>query len=542
MDDPVDVDEMFLPFATPASFWADSAVPASARQAPRRAALEAPPTQRSVLDETSCSRSFDRTWLVLPVACGLRAGQRWRRAAKCRRHRLALRAATAESMAPVMSQWCPLLAEATEVRESRVGDGLGLFATRSFDEGDVICELTFDNTTIMKPNSDISNKLESGDFGALAFQILKASRSAQSGPWKDWFETGVSAPDTHPLKLLLNDPQLAKYIWSSTTCGGQMSGMALQARDDLEQLQGSATFEDWTDTLALVMSRSVIEDRDERPLLIIGLDLLQAAEDPVIKLELNYGKEGAVMGLGGQGPEKLLGIKVKAVEDIEAGMELTMAYLAKPHAGGYLERYGFVPNWLRGELAESAMQLSISPVDDEDDFLGVKESCLEDLGLTTAPLSFTFSLSDGILAPRETDEWERKSELEKMVQVLRFQTCGGTDSFLLDAVYVERFWYNCNFRLSRNNEILVCQQAMAECDRWLDRFDALEATGTSPDSPLARAADDIRRAERDLLQSVKLVFEQELDLIQIDDTIRYWADRAMDEAFPDRMSKNVQGY
>eukprot|EP00435_Cladocopium_sp_Y103_P069754 s475_g33.t3 len=791
---------MFLPFATPASFWADSAVPASARQAPRRAAIEAPPTQRLVLDETSCSRSFNRTWLVLPVACGLRAGQRWRRAAKCRRHRLALQAATAESMAPVMSQWCPLLAEATEVRESRVGDGLGLFATRSFDEGDVICELTFDNTTIMKPNLDISNKLESGDFGALAFQILKASRSAQlqvrqftcpplglsakrlgfcpwsmaagllkclseemvdqfgvallracfegwvsctkrrtgrtgrtgsqgeselrelraeiarlrselvesqrlsafneakikqlelqlateqewnfeavrfcahgtphgasnvqpvassvaspadglleqaiferdqalvereqlrleltamqlvsqsreevptpssrlgspsrsprlaraqlaavtrqlqdccvgleptgtsttisssprlpgplgvrrekmsarhqvavtlatelaftilgsqavltavivvrnlaafehlrsctsppaqsdavrkmtavvvnrvmlsfpniksgahvagSGPWKDWFETGVSAPDTHPLKLLLNDPQLAKYIWSSTTCGGQMSGMALQARDDLEQLQGSATFEDWTDTLALVMSRSVIEDRDERPLLIIGLDLLQAAEDPVIKLELNYGKEGAVMGLGGQGPEKLLGIKVKAVEDIEAGMELTMAYLAKPHAGGYLERYGFVPNWLRGELAESAMQLSISPVDDEDDFLGVKESCLEDLGLTTAPLSFTFSLSDGILAPRETDEWERKSELEKMVQVLRFQTCGGTDSFLLDAVYIERFWYNCNFRLSRNNEILVCQQAMAECDRWLDRFDALEVS------------------------------------------------------------------
>ncbi|CAJ1377876.1 unnamed protein product [Effrenium voratum] len=37
--------------------------------------------------------------------------------------------------------------------------------------------------------------------------------------------------------------------------------------------------------------------------------------------------------------------------------------------------------------------------------------------------------------------------------------------------------------------------------------------------------DDIRRAERELLESVKKVFEQELDLIQIDDTIRYWADR-----------------
>lgn len=531
---------MSLLFATPASFLADSAVPASARQAPRR--VDAPAGKRVVFEETLHSRSLHRAVWVLPIAFSVRAGQHRRRAAKCRRHLVALRATNAESMATVISEACPSIAEVADVRESRAGDGLGLFATRSFDEGDVICELTFENTTIMKPNSEISNKLESGDFGALAFQILKASRLAQAGPWKDWYETGVSAPANHPLKLLLNDPQLAKYIWSSTTCGGQMSGMALQARDDLEQLQGSATFEDWTETLALVMSRSVIEDRDERPLLVIGLDMLQAAEDPIVKLELNYGKEGAVMGLGGQGEEKLLGIKVKALEDIEAGMELTTSYLSKPHAGGYLERYGFVPTWLRGELAESAMQLSISPVDEEDEFLAVKESCLEDLGLTTAPLSFTFSLADGILAPRETDEWELKSELEKMVQVMRFCTCGGTDSFLLDAVYVERFWYNCNFRLSRNNEILVCQNAMAECDRWLDRFDALEATGTSPDNELARAADDIRRAERDLLQSVKLVFEQELDLIQIDDTIRYWADRAMDEAFPDRMSRQSQGY
>lgn len=58
-----------------------------------------------------------------------------------------------------------MLAEVSELRDSRVGDGLGLFATRSwaagpwrlcsrprFDEGDTICELSFDNTTIMKPN------------------------------------------------------------------------------------------------------------------------------------------------------------------------------------------------------------------------------------------------------------------------------------------------------------------------------------------------------------------------------------------------------
>ncbi|CAK9038127.1 [Fructose-bisphosphate aldolase]-lysine N-methyltransferase [Durusdinium trenchii] len=533
---------MSLLIPTLAPSLADSAVPASARQPPRRVVSETGREHAMPWQSSRRRPLVSQTWLVLPVACSFagRAGQR--RVARCRRHNVALRAATAESMASVLSQGCPLIAKVAEVRASRAGDGLGLFAKESFEEGDEICELTFDNTTIMKPNPDVSSKLESGDIGALAFQVLKASRSPQPGPWKDWFETGVSPPDTHPLKLLLNDPQLAKYIWSSTTCGGQMSGLALQARDDLEQLQGSASFEDWTDTLALVMSRSVIEDREERPLLVMGLDLLQAAEDPVLKLELNYGKEGAVLGLGGRGPEKLLGIKVIALETIEVGTELTISYLPQPHAGGYLERYGFVPTWLQGTLAESAMQLSIAPVDDEDDFAGIKESCLEDLGLSDAPLSFTFSLSDGILAPREIDEWEKKSELEKMTHVLRFQTCGGTDSFLLDAVYVERFWYNCNFRISRNNEILVCQAAMAECDRWLERFDAIEAAGSRPDCDLAKAADDVRRAERELLVSVKLVFEQELDLIQIDDTIRYWADRAMDEAFPDRISKNVQGY
>jgi len=449
---------------------------------------------------------------------------------------------TAESMAPILSRGCAPLAEVAEVRESRVGDGLGLFATKSFDEDDEICELTFENTEILRPNSALSNQLESADWGALAFQVIKSSRSQGSNVWKDWCDTGVSAPETHPLKLLLTNPVLAKYLWRSTTCGGQMSGQALQVRDDLEQLQGSASLEDWTDALALVMSRTICEDRDERPMLIMGLDLMQAAEDPLVKIELNYGKEGTVMGLGGKGPEKLLGIKLIALEDIEAGVELTTAYLPKPHAGGYLERYGFVPGWLRGELSESAVQLSIAPAEEEDDFFGVKESCLEDLGLTTAPLSFVFSLNEGILAPRESTEWERKSEIEKMVQVLRFSTCSGSDSFLLDAVYIERFWYNCNFRLSRNNEILACQTAMAECDRWLERFDDLEAEGDAPDHDLARAADDIRRAERELLESVKKVFEQELDLIQIDDTIRYWADRAMDEAFPDRTTQAVQGY
>lgn len=73
-----------------------------------------------------------------------------------------------------------------------------------FEEGDEICELTFDNTTIMKPNpasaligcvvrfllsppvallyvccpKDVSSKLESGDIGALAFQARMVESAA----------------------------------------------------------------------------------------------------------------------------------------------------------------------------------------------------------------------------------------------------------------------------------------------------------------------------------------------------------------------------
>ena len=79
---------------------------------------------------------------------------------------------------------------------------------------------------------------------------------------------------------------------------------------------------------------------------------------------------------------------------------------------------------------EERKRVSIKPF---EHFSSLFAGC-EDLNLSTAPLSFVFSLSDGILAPREIDEWEKKSELERMVQVLRFQTCSGTDSFLLDAV------------------------------------------------------------------------------------------------------------
>lgn len=436
-------------------------------------------------------------------------------------------------MAFLLSREVPELAEVAEVRESFEGEGLGLFARRKFELGEPLCQFRLGDGQIMTPKKALSDKLNADDFGALAFQVLRATRSEESSAWKDWAATGVQAPDTHPLKLLVSDPQLAKRLWSSTTCGGRMCGMALQVRDDLELLQGGATLEEWTDCLALVLSRSVCEDGKGRPLLVMGLDLLQAGEDPTVKIKPIFEKAGQnIFGGGGKGPSVFVGLELIAIDDIEAGQELTMSYLPiASHAGGYLERYGFVPKWLQGYLAPGAVQLTFNLLDEEDPNVGTKESMLEDLDFPRVPMDFILP-SSGISAPRAQPNWDDKSELDKMVQMIRFKTCGGTDSFLLDSVFYNDFFYHCARRISKQNEVDVCKTILEECDRWLARFDALEEQGPDPDDELSQVAAGIRRSERILLGQVKTVFQQELDVVTVDDSIKYFLDRRLLELFP----------
>mmetsp|Transcript_70916 Transcript_70916/g.125325 ORF Transcript_70916/g.125325 Transcript_70916/m.125325 type:complete len:530 (-) Transcript_70916:35-1624(-) len=456
-----------------------------------------------------------------------------------RRHAVAMNALN--PMAELLARHVPMLNEVADVQQSMEGDGLGLFAKKKFEEDDTICEIPIDSELIMRPKDVLSQKLEARDWGALAFQVLKAYRGEKPSPWKDWVEAGAKAPDTHPLKLLLTDPELVKRLWSSTTCGGRMSASALQVRDDMEQLsEGGATLEEWTDFLALVQSRTVFEDGKGRPILVMGPDLMQAARYPVVRIEPVVQKENnGFFGLGASGDSRVVALRLVAELDIEVGDELTLRYMQSPQPGRYLEQYGFVPRFFEDEDAEVAVELSFAAIEPEDDNAPVKESHLEDLEISTAPLRFLFSSRrGGILPPVDSDDWDEKGDLNRMVHVLRFQTCGGPDAFLCDSVFINQLWPTCQYRISKTNEILVCQTVMDEVDRWLARFDTLEEAGPEPEDKVSKSAACVRQRERKVLVRLKECFEQEQIFTNLETQRIYWVDRQMDVVFPERKIKD----
>jgi len=432
----------------------------------------------------------------------------------------------------------PEMAKVVRVGESQEGEGLGLFASRAFNEGETIHSWRIGSETVMEPLVALASKFESEDFGALAFQLLKASRSKDPTPWRLWWASGVSAPEGHPLKLLLTNPQLAQEIWSSTTCGGRISASALRLRDDCDMLQGGATLEEWAEAMALVMSRCIVEDDDGAPLLVLGLDLLQDGEDPNVEARVEYETVGGgPLGMGGDAVRQPAEVVLVASRALQAGDELVGRYLEQPHGGRYLERYGFVPQRLRGELAAACVELSFAPTDEDDYNFGVKESLLEDIGLTPDPLPFLFSTDDIIGPPNDSDTpWFSKSIIDKMVHILRLRHTGGSESYLLDAVMVDTLWYNCNFALSKTNEGAVCKAIIDECDRWLERLQRPEDETPAADG-VAGAVADIARAEANLLRQLRDVFAQELRDTMVDETRKYWADRQLENLFPQRKAR-----
>jgi len=329
-----------------------------------------------------------------------------------------------------------------------------------------------------------------------------------------------------------------------------MSASFVKLRDDVEVLEGGATLEEWAEFLALVMSRSIVQDGDGSPLLVLGLDLLQDGDDPNVKAQVTYESEGLAGLFGGGDPtkeKKITGVELVTTRAVAEDEELTCWYLERPHAGKYLEQYGFVPQRLRGNLAPGCVELAFAPTDEEEDYnYYVKEQHLEDLGLTTDPVIFTFTSEETFGPPDSTEgDYDRKSAMDKMVHIVRMRLIDGNDAFLLDSVYVNNLWTNCCYRISKDNETAVCKAIMEECDRWLKRFEDTEeeqeGLETEYSEMLVHAADS-RRIESEILLRIRDVFAQELRDTIIDDKRLYWVERTLEDIFPQRKwSANPSG-
>lgn len=441
-------------------------------------------------------------------------------------------AGAAEDPADVVSAFLeeevPELLEVAGVEKSRAGSGLGLFARCDLKEGEEVYSWSFDSGNIMAPAITLSEKLATADFGALAFQVLRSQRVQQENTWGQWAQLpGVAAPDTHPLKLVLSDPDLARKVWNSTTCGGRMSAMALAMRDDLDEIKGSSP-EEWAEVLALVMSRSLCEDEEGRPLLALGLELVQDAEDDNLTVEVRHTDvEDPRTGMRFR---NLSEVVLTASRDIERGEELTMRYVPGPCGGKYLERFGYVPDRMRGLLGDGACELAFAPTDEDDDeFYDLKASLFEDLKLSTDPFSLTLTRND-IKYPEPGLDFSIAPVMDQMMQVLRFRHLGGRDAFLLDGVFIQQAWTNSQFRISKANEYEVCNSILEECERMLERFKSVDEPSET-DSDFLKALADVRRQELEIVQELDAIITQERQDTELDETRIYFLDRQMDIAF-----------
>lgn len=331
-----------------------------------------------------------------------------------------------------------------------------------------------------------------------------------------------------------------------------MSAAASAAAADIKVLKGSLQLQDWFNTIALAMSHSFVESDDDLPLLIFGFDLLQDGDLPNVKVELRYEGSNQLFGisLGSEqdaDSRKLEEVALVASCPVEEGEELTVRYLEEPHAGAYLERYGFVPPRLLAQ-ADASTELVFTPVTDEetDPLYYEKQNHLGDLGLRLRPIPFLFVGRSSTSRPRPGQEkWTKARTMDKMCWTLRFRHLGGKDSFLIDTVFEQEAWSRCCGVISLPNEELVSKSVLEESQLWLSRFEEADkwTVPEGDEDSIAGVASEVRSGEAALLSALAEVFEQEIRTLRgasAGDIYQTWADRQMSSLFP-QSARNSPG-
>jgi len=441
----------------------------------------------------------------------------------------------------VLDTYVPGFLEAVELEPSALGDGLGLYATRQYEADEVIFSWGLDDAAVLMVPETLANKFAAGAYGALAFQVLKAARSAEASAWRDWFNAGAQSPRWHPCRLMCTSPSLAQELWMSTTCGTSMSSTALDIKDDLSLLKGQSDLQEWTGMMALTMSRSLAKDPDGRPMLALGSDFLQDSDAPNVTLQIKYRTEGGIMGFGADVKKVPEALTLVATQTIYPSEELSYRYLRKDFPGKYIETFGFVPRHMRNEFGESAVELEFAPSDEEEDWhFNVKEQMLEDLGMTCDPIKFTIAGGDSLDMPEEQDlDFTEKSVMGQIAQVLRLKHVGGPESYLIEPIFIKKLWNFCAVRISKANEIAAIEEVIQECDRWLDLFKNLDGTERDDDNEVTATFAMVRKKEAQLLNTLKLNMTQALRDCKSDKSQRYWVDRRMEDLFDGVRTKSL---
>ncbi|OEL16303.1 [Fructose-bisphosphate aldolase]-lysine N-methyltransferase, chloroplastic [Dichanthelium oligosanthes] len=392
-----------------------------------------------------------------------------------------------------------------------VPEGLGLVAARDLPRGEVVAEvpkklwMDFDAVAA----SDIGRACGGGGglrpWVAVALLLLREVARGADSPWAPYLAILPRQTDS---TIFWSEEELLEIQGTqllSTTIGVKdyvqsefesVEAEIINANKDL--FPGTITFDDFLWAFGILRSRVFPELRGDKLALIPFADLVNHSPDIT-----SEGSSWEIKGKGLFGREAMFSLRTPV--DVKSGEQYD---LDKSNAELALD-YGFIEsNPYRDSYT---VTLGIS---ESDPFYGDKLDIAELNGL--GETAYFDVVLDEPLPPQ-------------MLTYLRLLCIGGTDAFILEALFRNSVWGHLELPLSPDNEESICQVMRDACKSALGAYH----TTTQEDEELLetenlqsrlKIAIGVRAGEKKVLQQIDDIFKQREEEL---DGLEYYQERRL---------------
>ncbi|MQM18945.1 hypothetical protein Taro_051944 [Colocasia esculenta] len=403
--------------------------------------------------------------------------------------------------------------KAPAVRPAAVPEGLGLVAQRDIARSEVVLEVP--QRLWINPDAAAADPELGRLFSGLKpwvsvalFLITEKSRGLKS-PWKPYLDILPASTDS---PLFWSEEELSELQGSqllSTIFGVQefLRSEFLKVEEDLVLphkylFPSPVTMEDFVWAFGILRSRAFSRLQGENLVLIPLADLIN--HSPKITSEDSAWE---IKGKGLFSREQVF--TLRAAVPVKAGEQVCIQYdLGKSNAELALD-YGFIEKTSARDSYTLTLEIASS-----DEFYDDKLDIAECNGLGESAY-FDIYL-DSTLPPM-------------ILPYLRLIALGGTDVFLLEALFRNTVWGHLELPVSRQNEELICRVVRDACKSALSAYQTtIEEDEKLRDAenldPRLEVAVWIREGEKKVLQKIDKIFqERELEL----DTLEYYQERRL---------------
>ncbi|KAJ3677394.1 hypothetical protein LUZ60_003118 [Juncus effusus] len=398
------------------------------------------------------------------------------------------------------------------VKPGLVPEGLGLIANRDFSQNEVVLEipkkLWIDSDTIA--SSEIGRVCGGvRPWVGIALFILREKMLGDESKWKPYLDI---LPESTNSTLFWSEEELSEIQ------GTQLLSTTMSVKDYVQSefskvqeeiinpnrnlFPGKLNSEDFLWAFGILRSRAFSELRGDNLALIPFADLVNHSNE-INSEELSY----EIKGKGFFGRDQVFALRTPL--SVKSGQQVYIQYDLKKSNAELALDYGLtdISNPTRNSYT---LTLEISQ---SDPFYGDKLDIAESNGLDE---SMYFDIVLGQNLPPQ------------ILPYLRLVAIGGSDAFLLEAIFRNKVWGFLESPVSRENEERICQVVVSACQDALSRYN----TTIEEDEELMkgelderfRVAVGVRMGEKKVLRQIEEIFRDREDEL---DELEYYQERRL---------------